>query len=49
MDQFAASLRASPACRFLPLTWDSFLTAVETASGSLPAWLETYLKSRGLR
>jgi hypothetical protein len=49
LDQFAASLRASSTCRFLPLTWDSFLTAVETASGSLPSWLETYLKSRGLR
>lgn len=49
MDQFAASLRTSSTAQFLPLTWDSFMTAVETASGSLPAWLETYLRSRGLR
>jgi hypothetical protein len=49
MDHFASSLRASPTAQFLPLTWDSFLTAVETVSGGLPPWLGTYLQSRGLR
>ena len=49
IDEFAASLRVSPTSQFLPLTWPSFLTAMEIASGSLPPWMQIYLQSRGLR
>lgn len=49
MGQFKASLRTSPDRRFVPMTWDSFLTALESEAGGLPSWLEEYLGKRDLR
>lgn len=49
MEQYVASLRTSATAQFLPLTWASFLTDLEKASGSLPSWFQMYLNSRSLR
>jgi hypothetical protein len=49
LDQLVAGLNTSARARFLPLTWSSLLAAIETATGGLPHWLETYVKGRRLR
>lgn len=49
MSEFEDSLLVGPDRRFVALPWDSFLTELERAAGSLPPWLAIYLKERGLR